>query len=69
MHGSRSVPLPVMELPPPDPRKLLDTWMEWEAGETTPGRIMADLKTGGLPRLLQALVEGSESAPAGAERA
>lgn len=43
--------------------------MEWEAGETTPGRIMADLKTGGLPRLLQALVEGSESAPAGAERA
>jgi hypothetical protein len=46
-----------MEIPPPDPEKLLATWMEWERGESTPGRVMADLKTGGMPELLKALVE------------
>ncbi len=51
-----------MEMPPPDPEKLLAAWMEWERGETTPGRVMANLKTGGLPELLRALVE--RSAPA-----
>jgi len=45
-----------MDMPPPDPEKLLASWMEWERGETTPGRVMADLKTGGLPELLRALV-------------
>lgn len=30
--------------------------MEWETGETTPGRVMANLKTGGLRDLLEALV-------------
>jgi hypothetical protein len=61
-----------MDRPPPDPAKLLDQWMEWERGETTPGRVMANLKTGGLRDLLEALVatgsgtEG-EAASAGAE--
>lgn len=41
--------------PPPDPAKLLQTWMEWEAGESTPGRVMADLKTAGLRELLESL--------------
>ena len=45
-----------MDRPPPDPAKLLDEWMEWERGETTPGRVMANLKTGGLRDLLEALV-------------
>lgn len=45
-----------MDIPPPDPEKLLASWMEWERGETTPGRVMADLKTGGLPELLRQLV-------------
>jgi len=49
--------LRAMEIPPPDPEKLLATWMEWERGESTPGRVMADLKTGGMPELLKALVE------------
>jgi hypothetical protein len=53
-----------METPPPDPAKLLATWMEWERGETTPGRVMSTLKTGGMRDLLEALVaagaEGSE---------
>ena len=45
--------------PPPDPAKLLAQWMEWERGEQTPGRVMANLKTGGMKELLEALAEGA----------
>ena len=38
-----------MDMPPPDPAKLLAYWDEWERGETPPGRTMANLKTDGLP--------------------
>lgn len=44
--------------PPPDPAKLLATWMEWERGESTPGRVLADLKHGGMQDLLRSLVGG-----------
>jgi len=44
------------ERPPPDPTKLLASWMEWERGETPPGRVMSNLKTGGLRDLLEQLV-------------
>ncbi len=44
-----------MDRPAPDPRKLLDHWEEWERGETPPGRVMSDLKTGGLRDLLRDL--------------
>lgn len=44
-----------MDRPPTDPAKLLASWMEWEKGETSPGRVMADLKTGGLRELLEQL--------------
>ena len=44
-----------METPPPDPRKLLAYWMDWEKGAETPGRVMSNLKTGGLRELLEAL--------------
>lgn len=44
-----------MDRPPPDPRALLDAWMEWERGDSTPGRVMSALKTGGLRVLLEAL--------------
>jgi hypothetical protein len=44
-----------MDRPPPDPAKLLAHWQEWERGETTPGQVMANLKTGGLPELLEQL--------------
>jgi hypothetical protein len=47
-----------MEVPVPDAKKLLQSWMEWERGEVTPGRVMANLKTGGLPLLLESLVSG-----------
>jgi hypothetical protein len=53
-----------METPPPDPAKLLATWMEWERGESTPGRVMADLKKGGLREVLEHLVDPSGTAGA-----
>lgn len=31
--------------------------MEWEKGETTPGMVMKNLKTGGLRELLEAMAE------------
>ena len=31
--------------PAPDAEKLLSLWMEWERGEQTPGRVMANLNT------------------------
>jgi hypothetical protein len=46
-----------MDRPPPDAKKLLSQWEEWETGETPPGRVMSNLKTGGLPDLLRSLVE------------
>lgn len=46
-----------MEKPPPDPSKLLAAWMEWERGETPPGRVMSNLKTGGLRELLEELAQ------------
>ena len=44
-----------MDIPPPDPAKLLASWMEWERGETPPGRVISNLKTGGLRELLAQL--------------
>jgi hypothetical protein len=41
--------------PPPDPVKLLSQWMEWEKGETPPGRVLSNLKNGGLRELLEHL--------------
>jgi len=42
--------------PAPDPEKLLAFWLEWERGETPPGRVLANLKTGGLRDLLESTV-------------
>ena len=46
----------MIERPPPDPQKLLVAWMEWEKGETPPGRVMSTLKTAGMKELLEGLV-------------
>jgi hypothetical protein len=54
--GGRVGSLPGMETPAPDPEKLLAAWMEWERGEVNPGRVMANLKTAGMPDLLRQLV-------------
>ena len=44
----------------PDPVKLLGYWEEWERGETPPGRVMANLKTAGMPQLLRQLAESGQ---------
>lgn len=49
-----------METPPPDARKLLDHWMEWEKGEIGPGDLMKQLKMGGMRKILETLVEGGD---------
>jgi hypothetical protein len=53
-----------VERPPVDPRQLLASWMEWEKGETPPGQVMANLKTGGLRELLEELAAQVEAATA-----
>jgi hypothetical protein len=55
-----------MDRPPPDPRKLLDEWMEWERGEATPGRVMANLKTAGLRDVLELLAAQADELKAAA---
>jgi hypothetical protein len=47
------VPEPVVA----EPSKLLQYWMEWEDGETPPGRVISNLKKAGLKDLLEALVD------------
>lgn len=54
-----------MEIPPPDPRKLLDSWIEWEKGQTPPGRVMSDLKTAGLRQVLEELAAQADEQSAG----
>ncbi len=49
-----------MEIPPPNPEKLLDHWMEWEKGETSPGELMKQLKMHGMRQLLEGIVADSE---------
>jgi hypothetical protein len=49
--------LTAMDRPPPDPVKLLAHWMEWERGETPPGKVLSNLKTGGMKELLEGLAD------------
>ena len=43
------------ELPAPDLAKLIVAWEEWERGDQQPGKVLANLKTAGLPRILEQL--------------
>ena len=47
------------EVPRPDAAKLLNAWMQWERGESSAGRVMADMKTAGMRELLDELVEAA----------
>lgn len=40
-----------------EPVKLLEYWMEWEQGKTPPGRVLANLKKGGMRDVLETLVK------------
>ena len=42
--------------PAPDLNKLLAAWEEFERGEQTPGKVLANLKTAGLPEVLNELI-------------
>jgi hypothetical protein len=46
----------VIDKPPPDPAKLLAYWMEWERGQTPPGRVISNLKLAGLRELLEGVL-------------
>lgn len=41
--------------PAPDPSALLEEWLQWEKGELEPGRLIANLKKGGMKELLESL--------------
>jgi hypothetical protein len=43
------------ERPAPDLNKLIAAWEEFERGEQQPGRVLANLKTAGLPEVLSEL--------------
>ena len=45
------------EQPAPDLAKIIAAWEESEAGEQAPGRVLANMKTAGLPRVLAQLAE------------
>lgn len=53
--------------PAPDLMKLIAAWEQFEAGEESPGRVLANLKTAGLGEVLQELSTSgwSPSAPTG----
>ncbi len=51
-----------MDKPSPDPEKLLAFWNEFEDGDTPPGRVIANLKTAGLPDLLRELIDAKKAA-------
>ncbi len=55
------------ERPAPDLSKLLDAWEEFERGEQQPGKVLANLKTAGLPEVLRELIDSgwTPSVPAG----
>jgi hypothetical protein len=55
-----------MDTLPPDPQKLLAHWMEWERGDTPPGRVLSNLKTAGLPQLLEVAVRAQAEATSAA---
>lgn len=43
------------ERPAPDLTKILTAWEEWERGEQSPGKVLANLKTAGLDAVLRDL--------------
>jgi len=45
------------ERPAPDLTKLLTAWQEFERGEESPGKVLANLKTAGLGDVLNQLIE------------
>ena len=59
-----SLPAMSFEPPAPDLTKLLHAWEEWERGEEMPGKVLASMKTAGLPIVLRQLIDSGWT-PAG----
>jgi hypothetical protein len=55
------------ERPAPDLTKLLAAWEEFERGEQTPGKVLSNLKTAGLPEVLNELIATGWSPSASAD--
>ena len=55
------------ERPAPDLQKLIVAWEQFEAGEETPGRVLANLKTAGLAEVLQELAASGWTPSAGGD--
>lgn len=45
------------EQPAPDLAKIIAALEEWENGEESPGRVLANMKTAGLPEVLAQLAD------------
>ena len=56
MRNAGTIQGMAFEVPRPDTAKLLNAWMQWERGESSAGRVMADMKTAGMRELLDGLV-------------
>ena len=56
MDQPRSLVDMPFDRPVPDLSKLLAAWQEWERGEESPGKVLANMKTAGLGDVLSELV-------------
>lgn len=54
-------PMSSFDRPAPDLQKLLAAWEEFERGEQLPGKVLANLKTAGLPEVLRELIDSGWS--------
>jgi hypothetical protein len=45
------------DVPAPDLGKIIAAWDDWERGDESPGRVMATMKTAGLPQILRQLAD------------
>lgn len=50
------------DAPAPDLDKLIAAWEEFERGEQSPGKVLANMKTAGLPAVLRQLKDSGWSA-------
>ncbi|HEV7887651.1 MAG TPA: hypothetical protein VGO92_08835 [Acidimicrobiales bacterium] len=49
-----------MDVPPPDPDKLLAAWLAWERGDESPGQTLANLKKAGMRELLESTAKAHQ---------
>lgn len=57
LGAARTIVGMAFEQPAPDLTKIIAAWDEFESGDQAPGRVLANMKTAGLPRILAELVE------------